>query len=134
MQKLVNGQWVDATEAGLIDGDVYRIPIGGHINPQGDLVGNGWEQKAYSLPVAPPAIRKITKRAFMQRFTQPERTLIRNSTDDIVIDIYEDLKSVNNVNLDMTDTLQALAYLESLSIISAGRPAAILVDGTIDEV
>lgn len=123
MQKLVNGQWVDTTEAELTVGEQYRISIGG-----------GWEQKAYSLPVAPPAIRKITKRAFMQRFTQPERTLIRNSTDDIVIDIYEDLKSVNNVNLDMTDTLQALAYLESLSIISAGRPAAILVDGTIDEV
>tara|TARA_R110000751_G_scaffold121347_2_gene221865 strand:- start:952 stop:1338 length:387 start_codon:yes stop_codon:yes gene_type:complete len=125
-QKLVEGVWVDTTEDSLIVGEQCRVIS----------EGGGWTQKAYLLPVAESviAIRKISKRAFMQRFTQPERTLIRNSTDDIVIDIYEDLKSVNNVNLDMTDTLQALAYLESLSIISAGRPAAILVDGTIDEV
>jgi hypothetical protein len=50
MQKLVNGKWVDTTEAELVDGDIWRIPIGGHINPQGDLVGNGWEQKTYYTP------------------------------------------------------------------------------------
>ena len=123
MQKLVNNIWTDTTEAELTVGEQYRISVGG-----------GWEQKAYSLPVAPPAIRKITKRAFMQRFTQPERTLIRKSTDDIVIDIYEDLQSVRNVELDMVDTVNALAYLSSIGILEAGRSAVILVDGTASEV
>ena len=123
MQKLVNGIWTDTTEDQLTVGEQYRISVGG-----------GWEQKAYSLPVAPPAIRKITKRAFMQRFTQPERTLIRKSTDDIVIDIYEDLQSVRNVELDMVDTVNALAYLSSIGILEAGRSAVILVDGTASEV
>ena len=40
-------------------------------------------------PPVPPAIRRITKRAFMKRFLQSERIAIRNSTDDIVIDIYD---------------------------------------------
>ena len=125
MQKLVNGIWTDTIEADLVVGEQYRISVGG-----------GWEQKAYSLPVVEPviAIRKITKRSFMRRFTQPERTLILKSADDIVVDIYEDLKSVNNVDLDMADTISALAYLESVAILTTGRPAAILVDGTASEV
>ena len=125
MQKLINGKWTDTTEAALTVGEQYRISVGG-----------GWEQKAYSVPVVAPviAIRKITKRAFMQRFTQPERTLIRKSVDDIVIDIYEDVQSVNNVDLDMTDTVNALAYLESIAILTVGRSAEILVDGTAGEV
>ena len=114
MQKLVNGEWVEFS-GDLVVGDIYRTPIGGEI-VNGELVGNGWEQKAYSLPVVEPviAIRKITKRAFMQRFTQPERTLIRKSTDDIVIDIYEDLQSVTRVELDMTDTVNDLYYAYEL--------------------
>ena len=74
----------------------------------------------------PLPIRKITKRAFMQRFTQPERTAIRNSTDDIVIDIYEDLQSVNNVELDHQDTIKAIAYLTVVGILTAGRDTEIL--------
>ena len=69
---------------------------------------------------------KLTKRSFMQRFTQPERTLIRQSTDDIVIDIYEDLQAVNNVDLSMQDTIDALTYLTSVGILAAGRSDTIL--------
>tara|TARA_R110000803_G_scaffold145136_2_gene210994 strand:- start:552 stop:875 length:324 start_codon:yes stop_codon:yes gene_type:complete len=69
---------------------------------------------------------KLTRRAFMQRFTQPERTLIRRSTDDIVIDIYEDLQSVNNVDLSLQDTINAIAYLTSVNILLAGRGNEIL--------
>jgi len=69
---------------------------------------------------------KLSKRAFTQRFTQPERTLIRKSTDDIVIDIYEDLQSVNSVNLALQDTVNAIAYLTSVGILAAGRDNEIL--------
>ncbi len=40
MQKLVNGEWVDCTQEDLIDGDTYRISVG----------GGGWEQKTYQTP------------------------------------------------------------------------------------
>ena len=69
---------------------------------------------------------KLTKRAFMQRFHQPERTAIRKSTDDIVIDIYEDLQSVNNVDLSLQDTINALTYLAAVGILTAGRSDTIL--------
>ena len=83
---------------------------------------------------SPLAIRKITKRAFMRRFTQAERIAIRNSSDDIVIDIHEDLKSAINVSLDLKDTIDSLAYLVSVSILTSDRPAEILIDGTEDEI
>ena len=71
---------------------------------------------------------KITRRAFMQRFTQPERTLIRKSTDDIVVDIYEDLQAVSNVVLTMQDTIDSLAYLTSIGILADGRSNTILTN------
>lgn len=76
------------------------------------------------------AIRVISIRAFMQRFNQSERIAIRNSTDDIVIDIHEDLKMALYVNLDDDDTGQALDYLTSVGLIEASRKAEILADGT----
>ena len=125
MQRLVNGNWQDCTENDLAEDEQYRISVG-----QG-----GWEQKAYSSVVpTPPVIRKITKRAFMQRFTQAERIAIRASTDDIVIDIHEDLKATNSVELDLADTVNALAYLVSVAILTSDRPAEILADGTQGEV
>jgi hypothetical protein len=40
LQKQVGNQWVDIVDTSeLVDGDVYRRSIGGHVNPQGDLVG-----------------------------------------------------------------------------------------------
>ena len=70
----------------------------------------------------------------MRRFTQSERIAIRNSSDDIVIDIHEDLKSAINVSLDLQDTIDSLAYLVSVSILTSGRPTEILIDGTEGEI
>ncbi len=71
---------------------------------------------------------KIATRAFMQRFTRPERTAIRKSTDDIVIDIHEDLKALRgrHVVMDDPDTLAALVYLTGVGILVAGRSDTIL--------
>ena len=56
LQKQVGNQWVDIADTSeLVDGDVYRQSVGGHVNPQGDLVGNGWEQKTYITPPPPGA-------------------------------------------------------------------------------
>ena len=60
LQKQVGNQWVDIADTSeLVDGDVYRQSVGGHVNPQGDLVGNGWEQKIYITPPAPGAPTKF---------------------------------------------------------------------------
>jgi hypothetical protein len=76
----------------------------------------------------PPVSTKLTKRDFIQRFTQPERTLIRKSTDDIVIDIYDDLQSVDSVDLSLQDTINALTYLTSIEILAEGRSTEILTN------
>mgnify|MGYP003667154626 CR=1 FL=1 len=78
-------------------------------------------------------IRTITKRSFMRRFDQTERIAIRNSTDDIVIDIYEDLKIASNVNLDLQDTIDALNYLDSQGLLTVSTIEELLIDGTQEE-
>lgn len=124
MQKIIDGQFIDCAQEDLVEGDIYRIPVG-----QG-----GWQQQAYSSAVVtPPAIRHISKRAFRNRLTQPERTLIRKSTDDIVIDIKEELEMTTYVDLDMPSNTDALNYLVSVGILLAPRVAEILVDGTKKE-
>ena len=110
---LLNGEWVIGSP---VVGEKFK-----QVNSKGgELISY------YSEPVTPALPTKLSKRAFMQRFTQPERTLIRKSTDDIVIDIYEDLQAVNNVELTMQDTINAIAYLTDVGILAAGRGTEIL--------
>jgi len=123
-QILVNDTWTDGIPT--VDGQIFRVKI-----PVGDSFG--YEQKYHSTATT-SAIRKITKRAFMQRFTQAERIAIRASSDDIVIDIHEDLKATNSVELDLADTVIALAHLVSVAILTSDRPAEILADGTQGEI
>ena len=78
----------------------------------------------------PKPIRVITKRAFMQRFDQVERIAIRNSTDDIVIDIYEDLKMASSVDLDLQDTIDAVNYLNTNGYLTVKTIPELLADGT----
>jgi hypothetical protein len=81
----------------------------------------------------PVIISKITKRAFMQRFTLQERTDIRNSTDPAVIDIYEDLKMASNVDLKLPELPGLLNYLVSTGLLDTSRVAELLVQGTKEE-
>jgi len=76
---------------------------------------------------------KITKRAFMKRFTLTERITIRNSTDDVIIDVYEDLKLASYVELDTQDVSDALNYMVSVGILESSRVDEMLVDGTSEE-
>lgn len=87
-------------------------------------VKKGWLARHDEL--VQPSRDSITKRAFMQRFTQPERTLIRKSTDDIVIDIHEDLKAVDIVTLSDQDVIDALTHLTLVGILAIGRSDTIL--------
>ena len=91
-------------------------------------------ESAGTLQTTPPSIRKITKRAFMQRFDQAERIAIRKSINDIVIDIHEDLKMASIVDLDLQDTIDGVAYLSSIGLLTVTSQADLLRDGTTDEV
>lgn len=83
----------------------------------------------YFHPAVPAPLRIITKRAFMQRFTRDERISIRNSADDIIIDVYEDLKLASFIDLDTPDVAQALSYMASINIIEEHRIPTLLIDG-----
>lgn len=115
----VENNWIEQEPK---DGDWIKVTNGKSI-----------VKKWYMRPIAPevPKIRMITKRAFMRRFTQVERIAIRKSVDDIVIDIYDDLKMVSHVDLDLVDTIQSIEYLKSVGLVTTGD---ILRDGSEDEV
>ena len=76
-----------------------------------------------------PAIRIISTRAFLRRFSSAERKSVRESTYDAVIEMFEDLQFASYVDLDTID----LSGLVSLTYIGSERPAEILVNGTTEE-
>ena len=105
-----------------------------------DLPNGGKMRYTYYVPVpeepedtTPPSIRKITKRSFMRRLDITERIAIRNSTNDLVIDIHEDILTASNVDLDLQDTFDALTYLSLQGLLSVHTEPELLADGTIDE-
>lgn len=83
------------------------------------------ETRAFDIAQAPTA-PTITRLEFMQRFTQPERTAIRKSDDDIVIDFYDLTKRATEIDLTAKDVVNGLVYLESESILQAGRANEVL--------
>ena len=60
----------------------------------------------------------ITKRALSQRLNPVIRAAIRSSTDDIVIDIIEDLKLAEYADLSDQDLIDSLAYLVYIEIMT----------------
>ena len=60
----------------------------------------------------------ITKRALSQRLNPVIRAVIRKSTDDIVIDIREELKLSEYVDLSDQDLIDSLAYLVYIEIMT----------------
>ena len=94
------------------------------------IIKHTWHEEVPEETQAALKIRKITKRSFMQRLTQAERIDIRNSVDDIVIDIHEDLKISSNVDLDIPEIEQALLYFVAVGILVETRIVELLVDGT----
>lgn len=75
-------------------------------------------------------IRLISVRAFMQRLAQTERTDMRNSTDDIIVDMMDDLRMSTYVDLDGASLLPGLGYANSLGLIAAHQLVDMVIDGT----
>jgi hypothetical protein len=79
-------------------------------------------------------IRKLAVASFLQRIPQAARISARNSTDDIIIDLFEDLKLRTYVDLDNPLLSAGLDYIVASDIpFDSDDKAACLVDGTEDE-
>ena len=117
-QILVNDEWVDGNPS--VDGQLYRKKI-----PVGSLFG--YETLNYSTTL--PAIRTISTQAFIRRMLQSERVALRNSANEDIIDIREDLKLKNTVNLDGLIANQ----LDTIGL-SQARKDILLADGTLGEI
>lgn len=82
--------------------------------------------------VIEPALREISGVAYLRRFTQAERIAIRGAaSQSAVLDDYLKLLDATIaqggiVNLDDDDTVAAVALLEQVGLIAAGRGAEIL--------
>jgi hypothetical protein len=83
--------------------------------------------------VGPAPIRNITTRAFMQRIPLASRVAIRNSTDEVIVDLQEDLRLASFVDLDHPQTAAGLSYIVSQGIMTQSEADACLVDGTEGE-
>jgi len=79
-----------------------------------------------------PAFKSWPAFDFYRKFTTAERVAIRTlaKTDPIVEDIYATLNAAiasgSNVRDDDPDTVNGLAYLESVGVLAEGRAAEIL--------
>jgi len=80
--------------------------------------------------VGDPAITdtRITKLAFKQRMTQPERIAIRAAAESnpVVFDFQDLVESATFVDLARQDTIDALNTLEAAGLLANGRAAVIL--------
>ena len=127
MQKLEDGLWVGCTQEDLVDGDIYRISVG----------GTGWQQQVYKTPEPPAPIRKISTGAMQRRFTIAEEVFI--TSDPAATVIKSRLLNASYCDLDFQDTIDGVNYI--CGILQAGviiidadaRVAELLIDGTEDE-
>lgn len=83
-----------------------------------------WDSE--NLKLVPITNTVITKLEFLSRFTIDERTLIRNSTDAIVVDTMELLNASTEIDLTDSRTIFIINYLSSIGIISSNRVQELL--------
>lgn len=97
-----------------------------------------WGLRGFGFRIAPPVpaptppdplARWLHKAIFKRRFTAAERIAIRaaRDTDPIVNDFIDLLDSAELVFLDDADLAAGLGYLASLGLLTAGRPAEIVI-------
>lgn len=67
-----------------------------------------------------------TKKGFLAKFTLEERTVIRASTDPIVLDIMNMLNVSDYISTQDQQTIDSVYYLASVELITLARVAEIL--------
>ena len=121
MERLVNGSWLACTEADLVDGDVYRIPVG----------SGGWQQQVFMTQLEAP-VRIITPRAFYKRLPALVKSNMRSSTDDTILDIQGEFDRAAYFSLDDNDTINAANAFgpAGYAWMTTEEVSALLADGT----
>lgn len=74
------------------------------------------------------SVTQLTKREFLSRFSLPERSAIRTSTDDIVMDLMFLLDAATYVDLTDESLIQGVQYLSLINLIQTHRVQEILGD------
>lgn len=96
MQKLVNGEWVDVNESDLVNGDIYRISIGG-----------GWQQQVYQEPEPVINITMTGDKAVMTLGDTLNFTVSfddKTFTDHVTISVTDrDGLQVDNIGIEMVN-------------------------------
>lgn len=73
-----------------------------------------------------PLIMQLSQLEFLKRFTSEERVVIRSSKDPIVEDFMHIITLSQNIQLDDSEVIKNVNYLEQQGILTAGRAAEIL--------
>lgn len=100
---------------------------------QYDPLANSWSVIEYSAP----AIRRISKVAFRNRFTLAEKVDIYTAakTDPLVQIMMDDIAAVTTgVDLDFPSLVEGFGYLVTSGILTTERAAAMRADGSPSEV
>ena len=97
MEKLIDDTWVPCVQGDLIDGDIYRISVGG-----------GFQQQAYKTPTR-EVIRIISTGAMQRRFTITEEVFI--ASDAAATVIKSRLLNADYCDLDFQDTIDGINYI-----------------------
>lgn len=81
----------------------------------------------FTVAEPPPSVRLITTRDFMRRLTSAELLAIETAaeTNAQIRVLLRLLYAGPTVNLDVADTVSALAYLTGLGLLASGRSAEI---------
>lgn len=100
-----------------------------------DWTPEAWGLRGFGFRIAPPVAtpdplaRWLHKAIFKRRFTAAERIAIRAAglANPIVADFSDLLDSADLVFLDDPDLAAGLGYLVSETLLTAGRPAEIVI-------
>lgn len=125
--------------------DLYHPDVAKFYNtdvPDDAANGDGWDGVTLTKPVIPdpvpveppaPVPPKVSPVEFKLLFTAVERVAIKASTDPIVQDFFSIVEDprLMHVDLGLQSTQDALAYLETLELIAAGRKAEILTGNVL---
>lgn len=112
-----------------IAGDFVEVPL--NVKPLWRLVDGEWtEPPVIEIPEMPPPPQdwRITRLAFLQRFTLAERMAVRaaRATDAVVEDFMAMVDAATFIDLARQDTEDGVGYLVTKQHITAERAAAIL--------
>mgnify|MGYP003654089067 CR=1 FL=1 len=102
--------WINGEVA--LEGETYREAVAGSL-VNSVLAGYGSHTAIYSTAPPEPVDygTKITKRSFTRRLNPIIREALRNTTDEMAIDIREDLNFTSHPDLSDPDLIMSLAYL-----------------------